>query len=190
MTTKDILSPEQARSLFDLLSHHEVYKELQDFRYPDLLSRCGHPFQSSTDDTENHPCPLLYALFTKFVLTLPGIRDVSLDFWQTRCQGLVDDLAKANLSESYEKGNIGIRKTLATAAAALVEAPSRGCFGGLSRSVGKDEDSDIIVAWNEFLQELVYGDLIDEMFSQAAKTDKIEDHSMLVQRAHEYILIM
>ena len=191
----ETLSSEQVRAVFDILSHQEAFNEIRELRFPGALSRSGYPFKTAGDGNES---PLLYSLFTKFVLPLPGIRDVSVDFWQTRAQGLVDDLAKADLSEAYEKGNIGIRKTLATAAAAVAEGPARGCLGGLPRksrserandSYDASNPNDVAVAWDQCTQQLVYGDLIDELFAKAAETDKLEDHSTLVQAAHEHILI-
>ncbi|KAK6495847.1 hypothetical protein TWF481_002892 [Arthrobotrys musiformis] len=66
--------------------------------------------------------PLLQLLFSTFVVPIPGLKDISQDFWTKRVQPLIDDLAKANLSESYDKGSMGIRKTLATAISALIES--------------------------------------------------------------------
>jgi len=193
--TSENLSAEQAHALFDILTHCEVYNEIRGFRFPGALSHSGHPFKIAGEKNDS---PLVYSLFSKFVLPLPGIKDVSSGFWQTRIQGLVDDLAKAELSEAYEKGNIGIRKTLATAVAAVAEGPGRGVFGGLppkpDRARTRDgydstKPDDVAAAWEDFTQQLVYGDLLDELFAKAGETDKLENHSTLVQAAHEHVLI-
>jgi hypothetical protein len=188
------LTSDQAHALLDILSHHEAYAELQELRYPEALANSGPPFKITGKENKT---PLLHGLFASIIVTLPGLKDVSSDFWQEKCQGLVDDLAKAQLSEAYEKGSIGIRKTLATATAALIEAPARGYYGGLpriapSRTDGKydlSKHQDVADGWNDFAQELIYGDGIDKMFAKAKETDKLEGHPEVVQAAHEYILI-
>lgn len=195
-TPAHLLSPSQAQALFDILSHHEAYQEIRDLREPGFLARSGTPFR--TELHQANEMPLMHALFSSFLVPLPGLKDVSLDFYQAKCQEIIDDFAKADLSESYEAGYIGIRKTLATAAAALLEAPARGYYGGfprkeLSRSGAVYDTSkpeDVVAAFRDFLQRLVYDDLLDEMFAQAGATDKLEDHDLLVQAAHEYILVI
>lgn len=133
------------------------------------------------------------------MVPLPGLRDVSSEFYQDKCQVIVEEFAKADLSESYDVGYIGIRKTLATAFAALIEAPARGYYGGFAKEDSRrkaDEQydlkdpKDLSAAFHEFLQGFVYGDLVDEIIAQTAKSDKLEDQSMMVQAAHEYILII
>ncbi|KAL2062310.1 hypothetical protein VTL71DRAFT_6576 [Oculimacula yallundae] len=194
MTTEH-MSPEQAQALFDILSHHEAYQELRDLRLPGALSRSGSPFKT---DGEPNDMPLLHGLFTSFFVPLPGLRDVSTEFYQAKCQEIMEAFAKADLSESYEAGYIGIRKTLATATAALIEAPARGYYGGfpkkdLSRTdplYDTSKPEDVVAAFQDFLQKLVYGTLLDEMFVKAAETDNLEKHDLLVQAAHEYILVI
>lgn len=194
MTTEQLTSS-QVRALFDILSHHEAYQELRDLRHPGALSHSGPPFKTTSSVNE---LPLLHSLLTGFLTPLPGLRDVSPDFYQAKCQEIIEEFAKADLSESYEAGYIGIRKTLATATAALVEAPARGYYGGfpkreLSRTDKKYDTTkpeDVVAAFQDFLQELVYGELLDEMFTRAAETDKLEEHDLLVQAAHEYILVI
>lgn len=194
MVTQD-LSSDRAHALFVILSHHEAYQELRDLRVPGCLAHSGPPFR--TQGQENL-MPLLHALFARFIVPLPGLSDISTDFYQVRCQGIVEDLAKADLSESYDVGYIGIRKSLATAAAALIEAPARGYYGGLpQRELNRSDEAydptkpeDVEDAFADFLQKLVYGNLIDEVFQKAAETDKMEEHSPLLQAAHEYMLVI
>ncbi|KAK0105092.1 hypothetical protein ONS95_004545 [Cadophora gregata] len=194
MTTTHV-SPTQAQALLGILSHHEAYQEIRDLRLPGALARSGSPFKT---DGEPNEMPLLHGLFSSFFVPLPGLRDVSPDFYQAKCQEILEEFAKADLSESYEAGYIGIRKTLATAAAALIEAPARGYYGGfpkkdLSRTEPVYDTSnpeDVVAAFQDFLQQVVYGTLLDEMFATAAKSDNLEDHDLLVQAAHEYILVI
>jgi len=48
----------------------------------------------------------------------------------------------------------------------------------------------VITAWDDFLQQIVYGDLLDRLFSKAAETDQLSEHDSLVQAAHEYAVVM
>ena len=188
------LSPRQAHALFDILTHHETYAEIQAFKDPKIVSDFEVPGESKKPDTS--ASPLLQILLQKFIYVLPGLRDVSPDFW-SNIKNLVVALAEGNLSESYDRGSIGIRKTLSTATASIVEYVSRGCLGGYpnhiereKRQYNKSEPDDVVAAWNEFLQQVIYGDMLDMMFAKAAETDKLSDHEPLVQAAHEYAITM
>ncbi|KAL9094608.1 MAG: hypothetical protein Q9165_003167 [Trypethelium subeluteriae] len=191
----DPLSPTQAQALFDILTHYETYREIQAFERPDAISSYGPPFQ--TDDATISTSPLLQGLLSRFVLTLPGLKNVSPGFWDYRCLELLKEFAVVELSQSYDRGILSLRKTLATACSAIIEFLGRGVFGGLPKQAkkqkGNDYDSlnpqDSIEAWNDFLQRIVYDDMIDELFDKAKETDRLEDHSLLVQAAHEYLVI-
>lgn len=191
----EALSSEQAHALLDILSHHEVYAEIQDFRIPSALSTYGPPFQTETNAPSSSPS--LQALLAKFALPLPGLRDVSPDFWRLRCAAIVQDLEKADLSESYDKGVIGIRKTLATALSALIEYPVRGIFAGLKkpgpevkdRQYNMSNPKDLHQAFSDCMHEAVYGNVIEELFEKVAETDKLSDHTPLAQATHEFGLV-
>ncbi|CAD6591726.1 MAG: hypothetical protein ASARMPREDX12_005393 [Alectoria sarmentosa] len=184
------LSPRQAHALFDILTHHETYAEIQALKDPKTVSDFEVPGETKKPDSS--ASPLLQILLHKFVYVLPGLRDVAPDFW-TNVKNLVVALAQGNLSESYDKGSIGIRKTLSTATASIVESVSRGCLGGYPRHSEQKErkydasdPDDVIAAWDEFLQQIIYGDMLDRLFAKAAETDRLSDHEPLVQAAHEY----
>lgn len=187
------LNADQAHALLDILSHEEVYSEIRDFRFPGTLSKYGPPFQASNNQPSS--CPSLQSLVSKFLLNLPGLRDVSQDFWQKRIGTIIEDLQKAELSESYDKGSIGIRKTLSTAVSALVEYLVRGVFAGFqepgedAKKYDKSNADDLQRAFRDFTHEAVYGDMIDKMFVQAEKTDKLSEHEPVVQAAHEYLIV-
>lgn len=191
------LSPSQAYALFDILSHHEAYAEIRDLRFPGITSSFGPPVSKSSTDAGSS-APLLRVLLNRFIIILPGLRDVSADFWRHRILGLMEEFAKSGLSESYDKGSVGVRMTLATAIAAMVEPCARGSLGGLPKqNVGKkggiydiSKSDDVFAAWERFLQEIVYGDLLEKLFNKAAETDKLSDHEPLVQAAHEYVTAM
>lgn len=196
MADSAALTPDQSAALFDILTHRETYREIEDFKQPGAIHHYGPPFQDSKAKTTS---PVLQTLLSKFVLPLPGLRDVSQDFWRVRIADLIDDLAKAELSESYDKGILGIRKTLATAISALIEYPARGCLGGFpdqkpeKRLEDKKYDlknaDDVLQAWQDCLQAMVYGDLIDELFAKAAETDDLTKHAELVQGMHEFVVV-
>ncbi|KAF3185911.1 hypothetical protein TWF225_004891 [Orbilia oligospora] len=142
--------------------------------------------------------PILQTLFSTFIVPIPGLRDISQDFWSKRIQPLIDDLAKANLSESYDKGSMGIRKTLATAVSALIEYPARGLLGGMpgreikpdpNRVYDVNHQQDLVDAWREFMRQVVYGDLLDRLFEKAAQSDDLQAHSDLVIAAHQHIVV-
>ena len=194
MADTEPLTSEQVSTLFDILTHHETYKEIEDFKYPGAIHHYGPPFQDHTDSPQS---PTLQTLLSKFVLPLPGLRDVSADFWKTRVAGLIDELSRAELSESYDKGVLGIRKTLATAVSALIEYPARASLGGVpkdekidtKRTYDTKDPEDVLQAWQVTLQAMVYGDLIDRLFKRAAETDDLSKHDTLVQAMHEFVLV-
>ncbi|KAL2149237.1 hypothetical protein VTH82DRAFT_8585 [Thermothelomyces myriococcoides] len=109
----------------------------------------------------------------------------------------MEKLAEAELSESYDKGVLGMRKALATAASALHEAVSRGILGGISDDEGRNfygeydrsSATDLVRAWEDGVRELVYGDLIEELFTCAAEKQSLEEHSEGVRAAADYIII-
>ena len=193
--TSATLEVDQNSALLDILSHAEVYSEIRDFRDLGTLAGYGPPFKHL--DGKPSTSPSLQALLSKFVLTLPGLRDVSKAFWQDRIYAIIEDFEKAELSESFDKGTLGIRKTLATAASALIEYLVRGVFGGLgepSRGDGYHEydvtnSEDLSKGFRDFLHQAVYGDLIGDLMAKAAETDELSDHLPVVQAAHEFILV-
>lgn len=196
MADPSTLTPSESAALFDILTHHETYREISDFKQPGAIHRYGPPFQDSKDGSKSDS-PVLQTLLSKFILPLPGLRDVSADFWKVRVADIINELSVAELSESFDKGILGIRKTLATAISALIEYPARGCLGGLPKEEKKQESrkydvknpDDVLHAWQDCLQAIVYGDLIDELFSKAAETDDLTKHDTLVQGMHEFVVV-
>jgi hypothetical protein len=189
------LSPSQAHALFDILTHHEAYAEIQALKDRKSIANFGVPLQPESPSASSSP--LIETLLSRFILVLPGLRDVPPEFWTENIKGLATALDDANLSESYDKGSIGIRKTLSTAIASMVEYVSRGTLGGYpkatpekDRQYDPSKPEDVITAWDDFLQQIVYGDLLDRLFSKAAETDQLSEHDSLVQAAHEYAVVM
>jgi len=196
MAASSPLTTAQTHALFDILIHHQLYAEIEAFKYPSTIERYGYPFRKG--DGVQTTAPLLQSMLNKFVLRLPGLKSIGLDFWQDKVRTLVAKLGEAELSESYDKGAIGARKALATAISSLLEYIARGMLGGYpvaekevekGREYDRSKPEDVLQAWDDGMRELIHGDLLDQMFEQTAATGKLEDHPSLVQAAHEYLLL-
>ncbi len=178
-----LLTPEQAHALYHILTHEETYLEIRKLRIPGTLSHSGSPFVAPSvgqgiletlaagdkqDGTLPTPSPIIHRLFEDFVTTLPGLKDVSPKFWSERAQPLVEALSAANLSESYDKGSLALRKVLAIFISSMVEWAARGRFGKLQKQNTRKEDGkydlespdDVVMAWDDVVQSLVYGELV------------------------------
>jgi hypothetical protein len=190
------ITPAQTHALFDVLIHHQLYAEIEAFKYPTTIDQYGYPFRKA--DGVQTTAPLLQNMLNKFVLRLPGVKNIVLEFWQDKIRALVSKLGEAELSESYDKGAIGSRKALATAISSLLEYVARGMLGGYPVKEGKvgerkeydpSKPEDILAAWDDGMRELIYGDLLDELFKTVAVTGKLEEHASVVKAAHEFILL-
>lgn len=148
--------------------------------------------------------PVLQTLFTRYVLRLPWLRELPNDFWSVRMQGILARLAEAELSESYDMGAIGLRKTLATGSSALIEMVGRGALGGLKKkektqaATEEEEEEeeydlakaeDLQRAWDDLMQGLVYGDEVKAMCDHMVETADLEDYSPATKAAVEYSII-
>ena len=149
--------------------------------------------------------PVLQTLFTRFVLTLPWLKDLPGDFWAVRVQGILSRFADAELSESYDKGALGLRKTLATGSSALIEMVGRGALGKVKKSDSNEGDAkagggkgdapydfgraeDLERAWDDAIQGLVYGDLVEKACDHMVETDDLEAFSPTIKGAALYSL--
>ncbi|KAI1781351.1 PX-associated-domain-containing protein [Hypoxylon cercidicola] len=196
------LSPQQLEALLDILVHHETYSEVQSFKDPAAIEKYGYPFDASapkkkSSETQRSSSPLLQLLLTRLVLPVPGIRDLPSEFWSSKFRNLMRRFAEANLSESYDKGTLGSRKRLASAASVIHECITRGLLSGVPNNAlpnlnGKYDvhtAQDLTRAWDDVVQHLVYGDLVDELFDEFTKTTSIENHSPAVEAAVESAII-
>ncbi|OAA70125.1 hypothetical protein LEL_09941 [Akanthomyces lecanii RCEF 1005] len=152
--------------------------------------------------------PILQLLMSTFVMQLPAISTLSGEFWEVRLRGLLSRFADARLSESYEKGTMGARKTLATGWSSVMEMLSRGMLGGVKprqqhehvpeenqekeakqRKYDVAKGQDLTRAWEDVLDGLVYGDLVDELFAHMARQPELEEYSSAVNASSHYIVI-
>lgn len=263
--TNTTLAPEQSRALFDILTHHETYAEIEAFKFPGAVTGYGFPFASTTvapqinsvlqtnpnagwrswagtpansapgtprsrtpvagfrgstvdkestsvegndqsvGDDQMSMSPVLQTLLSRIILPLPGVRELPREFWSVRVQGLLARLGEAELSDTYDKGALGTRKVLSTGASGLVEMVGRGAFGGIQRrhdgnqqpkkSGGKKKEydlskaDDLVRAWDDVVEGLVYGDLVDQSFDHFSKTADLESLSPTVEAAAQYAII-
>ncbi|KAI0194339.1 hypothetical protein EV127DRAFT_422089 [Xylaria flabelliformis] len=201
--TLGVLTPPQLRALLDILIHHETYVEVQSFQYPEAIETYGWPFVDRDDKgrpAEPHglsSSPLLQLLLSRLALGAPAVRDLSTEFWPVKFKGIMKQLGDADLSDSYEKGTLGTRKRLATAASVIHEAITRGLLTGVSCHAVPDlhyaynmqKAEDLARAWKDCICHLVYENLIDEIFDQLTHTKDLEAHSPALQAAVEYALV-
>ncbi|GKT83722.1 conserved fungal protein [Colletotrichum tofieldiae] len=167
------LDAEQIKALFNILTHFETYHEIEEFKKPETVSNYGYPFAQSAGAgagpgvtyASESSAPLLQSLFTRFVLKLPGVSTFAPEFWNVQVQGILTNLAEADLSESYDKGALGIRKTLATASSTVIETYSL------------ESARDLAHAWDDAMHDLVYEDLCDDLLDHLAETDDFDSHS-------------
>jgi len=199
----EILNAAQLHALLDILTHFETYAEVEQFKDPSTISKYGYPFLLQAHESQTHryntdsSAPLLADLLNSIVLPVPGVRDLPPEFWHLRFQGILTSLTIAELSDSYDTGTLGTRKTLATAASAIHEVISRGILGGLPRQSArnlngfydKSQARDLVRAWDDAVNELVYGDLVNELFDCATSGKNLEEHSPAVRAAADYIII-
>ncbi len=187
------LSPSQSASLFDILTHYDTYAEIREFRFPGSLKHYGPPF--SVEPSQPSTNPALQTLFNRFVLSLPGLNNLDNDFWKVQAHDIIENFENSNLSESYDRGVIGIRKTLATAISALIEYPLRGTHGGFAQVDTSDRNfdvtqaDDLVRAFRDFVNECIYGTVLEDLVQKSAATDKLEDHDALTKALHEFMLV-
>lgn len=205
--TPSTLSPAQLRALFDILNHNETYREAESFKRSYAIREYGYPFAADISTQRKSPpdyhpeskSPLFQLFLTKCVLTVPGMTELPPDFWPLNFQGIMTKLADANLSESYDKGTLGTRKTLATGASVIHEALTRGLLEGVDTDDKRidlkkakydtTQAPELDRAWNECVHELIHGNLADELFDAFISTPDFEAHSPAVKVATDYAIL-
>ncbi|KAK8085977.1 hypothetical protein PG994_000951 [Apiospora phragmitis] len=196
------LTGPQLQALFDILTHHETYREVESFKAPTAIARYGYPFSTTATGTEGAAAAAAL-LFTRLVLPMPGLADFPPDFWNVKFRAVMQRLGEADLSESYDKAALGTRKTLATAASAFHEAVTRGMLGGVPLSSAAEASPASEQRWDpdhtsaaeleasfEFcLRDVVYGDLLERLFHFARQSQDFDRFSQQIGDSIEYIVI-
>ena len=189
----DPLDQTQSSALFDILTHYTTYAEIRDFRFPSSLKHYGPPFTSESHHLSSSPA--LQTLVSRFLLTLPGLNNLPEDFWKTQCHDIIEGFEASNLSESYDKGVIGSRKTLATAISALIEYPVRGTYGGFAeidpsnQKYDATKADDLARSFRDFMDQCIYGSVLEDLVEKAAITDDLNEHTALIKSVHEFVLV-
>lgn len=139
-------------------------------------------------------------MLSRLVLPIPGISELPRGFWTRGAQGILSRFGAADLSESYDKGAMGTRKTLATGASSIIEMLARATLGGF-KGAGKEpspasprtydelEAKDLTQAWEDFLDGGIYSDLVDKLFQHMTETDDLDAYSPTIKLAAEYVII-
>ncbi|SPN98978.1 uncharacterized protein DNG_02017 [Cephalotrichum gorgonifer] len=201
------LTKPQLTALFNILTHAAASSEVESFKRPATIANYGPPFSEPGDSLPARTSPILQTLLHRFVLPAPAVRDLPPEFWTERVQGLLAGLAEADLSESYEKGSVGTRRTLGTGASVIIEGVARGCLGGYpvaglrgeedgdAESRGQEEQGQELEAgWDELARGFVHGDLIDGLCEWLEGTDDLEGtasilhHIFAVTSEGQYLL--
>lgn len=193
----------QLGALLDILVHNETYSEVQSFQNPEAIEAYGWPFVDC--DSKGNPVkplahsssPLLQLLLTRLVLGAPAARDLSTEFWSVKFKGIMKQFGDAGLSDSYDKGTLGTRKRLATAASVIHEAVTKALLTGVSYSELPNPHGHYDItnadgltrAWHDSICNLVYGDLIDEIFDQLTQTKDLEAHSPALKGGIDYAIL-
>ncbi|KAI0010231.1 PX-associated-domain-containing protein [Xylariaceae sp. FL0662B] len=193
------LSSPQLRALLDILVHYETYTEVQSFKDPRAIDNYGYPFDgnSQSGPARDSASPLLQLLLTRIVLPIPGVRDLPPEFWSVKFRRIMKRFGEAELSESYDKGTLGSRKRLASAASVIHESVTRGLlsgvFGGplpnLQEKYDLNRAEDLTRAWDDVVRQVVYGDLIDEIFDSLTESTNVEEHSPAVKAAIHHAIV-
>ncbi|KAK8040176.1 hypothetical protein PG993_008587 [Apiospora rasikravindrae] len=194
------LTGPQLQALFDILTHHETYREIESFKAPTAIARYGYPFATSTEGGgPETAAPMLQLPFLRLMLSMPGVSNLPADFWNVKYRAVVQRFGEADLSESYDKASMGTRKTLSTASSAFFEAIGRGMLGGIPapdassapRRPDPDHPSaaDLEAAFDFCIRDIVYGDLLERLFHYARQSQDFDRFSQEIGDSIEYIVI-
>lgn len=170
------LTPAQADALLDFLTHAQTFHEFSSLKLPGRVAASGPPFAPSPALPPQPPSPVLNTLFRQLALSLPGLKDADPALWRTHVQGVLEDMAAHELSDSFDKGTISKRKTVGYGLVAVAESAARGVFAGCPRVDARRDDydvgkvEDVEEAWERLCDGFVYGNDMEELVDWAAKT--------------------
>lgn len=188
------LTPAELEALFNILTHAQTFAEVRDLRYEQNLSRFGPPITPAGAGPT--PFPLLQqltaAILSPTLFTPQGWADQIM---------LGQRLASANLSDSYDKGFVGLRKDAATGWSAGLESVVRGLLVGRARdpsvdlatlhtqTYNRNDARALEHAWDDCVQGLLYGDLLDRLFDAVKTTPELDDVPPVARAALDYFLV-
>lgn len=195
--------------------------EIQALKYPGCVSASGYPFSPSgaepSSPTKQAPTgtksslPFINSSVQGFVLSIPGISQAPLSLFRVTLQALMERIAGANLSDSFDRGIISKRKTFGYFMVVMCSHIVRGLLGGYPRyqSIGtsrqdqkqkiEEEQYDVKspveaqAAFQRLLSTWIYPtDPVDvtvaALVGHAKRTDKLEELPAVYQAAHAHAL--
>ena len=170
------LSEEQQHALFHFLCHTEAFVEFTSLKVPGRIAAYGPPFVPNPRFANEQCSPILEKCTRHFVLTdtLPAFCKVKDDssFWGGKVQKMLENMAEATLSDSYDKGKVSKRKILGMACSVFLANIARGLFGKVAAdqevpSIGTDSKdyktgAELIEAWRKWKIGMIYdSNLVD-----------------------------
>lgn len=188
------LTPAELEALLNILTHSQTFDEVRGLRYEANMGRFGPPATPASAGPT--PFPLLQQLTANVVS--PNL--FTPQGWANQ-MSLGQRLAAANLSDSYDKGFVGMRKDMATGLAATVESVTRGFLVGRSRdpsvnlatlknqTYDRSDASVLEHAWDDAVQGMMYGDLLDRVFDCVKQTPELDDVPPVCKAALDYFLV-
>lgn len=185
------LEAAELEALLEVLTHHATFAEIQDMKYENLVENFGPPL-TSFNESKPTAFPLFQGITEKFVP-----RDALTEEAWTSLAGLWQRLAAINLSDSYDKGIMGLRKSGATAASASVESIVRGALTGApkrglsseKRTYDRKDAQHLEQAWDDAVEEMVYGDLLSRVVESIKTSPNIEDIPPVASAALDLLII-
>ncbi|BFZ63840.1 RNA polymerase II subunit A C-terminal domain phosphatase [Saitoella coloradoensis] len=193
------LSPAEQKSLLSALLHFETYREFTGLKIPGTVSSYGAPFTQTPSLPPQPPSPVIKLLCDRFLFTstLPSIGSAPEQFWSELVEGVLEDMATQNLSDSYDKGVIGKRKILGMACVAFMETTSRGLIGKVSSDPqapaqavqGRNlspEAAQHEQAWETYKQAMVHTNLVRDLLNalSLAPTNEHFTPTLLASETH------
>jgi len=153
--------------------------------------------------------PVYRVLHQDFITTFPGSCNLPSSFWTERFFGIVN---RWRVTASFDKGTLGLRSTLASLSSSVVEALARARFIGLEKHEGPMQASGgsidvhaktlngtvsnshgklekLAVSWQNMCQNLIYGNLVDELFDALPTTNRIDQLTPAIDMSVEFACI-
>lgn len=174
--TGQVLSDSQADALLHFLTHAQTFHEFSALKIPGRVASSGPPFVPLPSAPSSPSLPILNTLFRKLALSLPGFKDADPSLWNRHVQGVLEDMAAHELSDSFDKGTISKRKTVGYGIVVVAECASRGVFAGCPKAAQRKAEynpgkvEDVREAWDSLADGFIYGEDMDDLVDWAAKT--------------------
>lgn len=174
------LSVEQSHALFHYLMHEEAFVEFTSLKIPGRIAAFGPPFRKNPAHPNENASPILEKCTREFVMTdtLPAFDKVKDDatFWGDKIQKILENMAEATLSDSFDKGKVSKRKILGMSVSVFLASIARGMFGKVASDQGHEStekpvfqkgidhvDADELTeAWCRWKVGMIYGSTLPE----------------------------